>query len=107
MAQVIWTQPALAELDAIADFIAIHNPRAAHQLVDRVFKHVEHLITHPRSGSYLRELGRGRYRQIIEPLCRVVYRASGGTVFVVHVMRTEQRLRTAKLARLPRKRARR
>jgi plasmid stabilization system protein ParE len=77
-------------------------------LVDRVFKHVEHLITHPRSGPYLRELGRGRYRQIIEPPCRVVYRVSGDTVLVVHVMRTEQRLRTARLARpTPRKRAKR
>ncbi len=99
MAEVIWTEPALAELDAIADFIAIDNPVAARRLVDRVFKHAEHLATHPRSGAYLREVSGERYRQIIEPPCRVVYRLSDDTVFVVLVIRTEQRLRVTKLAR--------
>jgi plasmid stabilization system protein ParE len=108
MAEVIWTEPAIAELDAIADYIAIDNPIAAHRLVARVFKRAEHLTTHPRSGSRLRELGGDRYRQIIEPPCRVVYRVSGDSVFVVHVARTEQRLQLAKLAkRAPMKRGKR
>ena len=39
MAKVIWTEPALSDLDAIADYIALDNPKAAHDLVQRVFSH--------------------------------------------------------------------
>jgi hypothetical protein len=35
MAQVIWTEPALADLEAIADDIALDNPEAARRLVQR------------------------------------------------------------------------
>jgi toxin ParE1/3/4 len=43
MAEVIWTEPALADLDAIADYIALDKPDAASALVKRVFEHVGHL----------------------------------------------------------------
>ena len=74
MAQVIWAEPALNDLDAIADYIALDNPTAASELVRRVFRHVDQLIVHPDSGSKPRELRGGRYRQIVEPPCRIFYR---------------------------------
>ena len=37
--KVIWTRPALRELEAIADFIARQNPRAAERVTDRVLAH--------------------------------------------------------------------
>ena len=37
MAEVIWTEPALQELDAIAEYIALDNPAAASDLVKAVF----------------------------------------------------------------------
>lgn len=93
MAQVIWTEPALNDLDAIADYIAIENPVAAAELVRKVFEHVEQLEAHPESGSRPPELKRSRYRQIVEPPCRVFYRYDGETVLVLFVMRSEQLLR--------------
>ena len=64
MAVLIWTEPAVADLDAIADYIALDNPEAARALVARVFTHVEQLASHPESGSRPRELGsRSRYRR--------------------------------------------
>lgn len=41
MAEIIWTEPALADLDAIADYISLDNPEAARKLVQNVFRHVE------------------------------------------------------------------
>lgn len=35
MAEVIWAEPALNDLDAIADYIALDNPEAARLLVQR------------------------------------------------------------------------
>jgi len=101
MAQVVWSEPALSDLDAIADYIALENPAAASALVRRVFAHVDQLSSHPESGSRPRDLGgaRSRHRQIIEPPCRIFYRYDGRTVLIVHVMRAERLLRRRQLAR--------
>jgi toxin ParE1/3/4 len=84
MVEIVWTEPALSDLDAIADFIALENPIAAKKLVRRVFVHVERLIDHPKSGSKPAELKDWNYRQIIEPPCRVFYRFDDSHVFVIH-----------------------
>ena len=99
MAKIVWTEPALGDLDAIADYIAIENPQAAAGLVQRVFRHVEQLRKHPRSGSELPELEHSKYRQIIEQPCRVLYRYDGkSTVYILHILRFEQSLRKSRLA---------
>jgi plasmid stabilization system protein ParE len=74
MAELIWTEPALSDLDAIADYIELDNPEAARRLIQNVFQHVEQLAEYPESGSRPRELRGSRYRQIIEPPCRIFYR---------------------------------
>lgn len=93
MAEVIWTEPALSDLDAIADYIALENPDAARALVQRVFHHIGQLIDHPRSGSKPAELRGWRFRQIVEPPCRVFYREDSNRVFILYVMRAERLLR--------------
>lgn len=98
MAEIIWTEPALSDLDAIADYIALENPVAASDLVKRVFAHVEQLADHPESGSRPPELGRSRYRQIVEPPCRVFHRFDGCKVFILYVMRSERLLRKRQLS---------
>ena len=98
MAQVIWAEPALNDLDAIADYIALDNPAAASELVRRIFGHVDQLVIHPDSGSKPRELRGGRYRQIVEPPCRIFYRREDETIYVLHVMRGERKLRLRALA---------
>lgn len=97
MAEIVWSEPALSDLDAIADYIALEDPAAASELVRRVFGHVEQLAQHPESGSRPSELKRSRYRQIVEPPCRVFYRHDGNKVFILHVMRSERLLRKGRL----------
>lgn len=107
MAELIWTEPALQDLDAIADYIALDNPLAARRLVQRVFEHVAQLEAHPESGSHPPELRRfsRRYRQIVEPPCRVFYRYERASerVFVLYVMRGERRLCRSRLSKRARK----
>ena len=98
MAEIVWSEPALSDLDAIGDYIALEDPAAAVALIQRVFEHMGQLAAHPKSGSRPQELRRSRYRQIVEPPCRVFYRYDGETVFVLHVMRSERLLRTSKLS---------
>jgi len=99
MAEVVWTEPALSDLEAIADYIALDKPQAARELVGRVFDHVEQLAEFPKSGSRPRELRDSRYRQIVEPPCRIFYRLEGPRVVILHVMRSERRLRRTDLRR--------
>ena len=99
MAEVIWTEPAPSDLDAIADYIALENPAAAKKIVRRIFKLVGQLADHPLSGSTPSELEGGRYRQIIEPPCRIFYRHETDRVYILHVMRSERRLQRSKLIR--------
>ncbi|HEX6044163.1 MAG TPA: type II toxin-antitoxin system RelE/ParE family toxin [Pyrinomonadaceae bacterium] len=98
MDEVIWAEPALNDLDAIADYIALDNPEAARQLVRKILEHVEHLETHPKLGSKPDELKGWRYRQIVEPPCRIFYREDSGRVLILHVMRSERLLRSELLS---------
>jgi toxin ParE1/3/4 len=98
MAEIVWSDPALSDLDAVADYIALENPVAASELVKRIINHVGQLADHPESGNRPQELKRSRYRQIVEPPCRIFYRFDGHKVFILHVMRSERLLRKGQLA---------
>ena len=51
MAEVIWAEPALKDLHAFADYIALDNPEVARRLVQKICEHADHLQSHPRLGS--------------------------------------------------------
>lgn len=93
MAQVIWTEPALDDLDAIAAYIALDKPGAANWLVKRVFARVEQLALFPLSGGKPREISGTPYRQLVINPLRIFYRVAGEQVFVVYVLRGEQQFR--------------
>ena len=80
MAQIIWTEPALADLNEIAEYIALENPEAARVLIRQVFYVVGRLERHPASGKYPDELEGRRYREVVCGPCRVFYRHSRGQV---------------------------
>ena len=93
MARLIWTEPALNDLDAIADYLALDKPDAARRYVQRVFQVVERLALYPKSGSIPPEIPHLPYRQVIVPPCRVLYRIDDQDVLIIFVMRSEVRLR--------------
>jgi len=101
MARLIWTEPALAGLDEIADCIALDDPVAEKKLVRRVFDHVEQLISHSESGSVPPERRKLRpYRQIFEKPSRIFYRVTeDGAIYIVHVMRGEMLFKRSHLTR--------
>ena len=92
MARLIWTEPALNDLEAIAEYIALDKPDAVRRYVQRVFQIVERLAQFPNSGSIPPEIPHLPYRQVVVPPCRIFYRTDGQEVLIVFVMRGEQRL---------------
>jgi len=93
MAQVVWTEPALSDLGAIAEYIALDKPSAAANLVQKVFSSTDKLEQFPELGRKPPEFIKSRYLEIIENPCRIFYRIEGDKVFILYVMRSERKLR--------------
>ncbi|MFH7566085.1 type II toxin-antitoxin system RelE/ParE family toxin [Oceanimonas smirnovii] len=93
MAEVIWTEPALSDLNDIAEYIALENAVAAKQLVQTVFDKVARLDAFPESGRIPPELEHLNYREVVVNPCRVFYKQDGGKVYILYVMRVERDLR--------------
>ena len=93
MARLIWTEPALLDLDQIAEYIALEDPLAASRYVQKVFDRVERLEAHPKSGRRPPELKRSPYREVVVPPCRIFYREEKDVAYILYVMRSEQLLR--------------
>ena len=95
--RILWTDPALADLNAIADFIALDKPLAAAKLVRKVFKSTDLLAYFPESGRVVPELPELAYREVIVKPLRVIYRVEGKVLYIVLVQRGERQLQTARL----------
>lgn len=93
MAEIVWTEPALDDLEDIAEYIALSNQPAAKRLVQTVFDKVARIEKHPESGRVPEELSGMFYREVVVPPCRIFYRVEDDQVFILHVMRQEQDLR--------------
>jgi toxin ParE1/3/4 len=93
MAQIIWTEPALFDLNEIAEYIALDKVEAARYLVSKVFANVSQLELFPELGRKPPELEDSTYREIIVNPCRIFYRLDQNKVYILHVMRGERQLR--------------
>ncbi|MDV7104575.1 type II toxin-antitoxin system RelE/ParE family toxin [Vibrio sp. TH_r3] len=93
MAEIIWTEPALSDLNDIAEYIALEHLVAAKQLVHTVFSKVERLERFSQSGRIPPELEHLSYREVVVAPCRVFYKQDADKVFILFVMRVERDLR--------------
>ena len=93
MAQIIWTEPALSDLDEIAEYIALDKPNAATRLVEKVFSSTNRLEQFPESGRKPPEFKTSRYLEIIVNPCRIFYRIENDKIYILYVMRSERKLR--------------
>lgn len=93
MAQLRWTAQALADLEAIGDFIARDARPFAQVFVDRVFEAVKRLETFPRSGRVVPEVEREDIREIIFGSYRIVYLVSEDEVSILTVFHSARLLK--------------
>lgn len=93
MAQITWTEPALQQLNDLAEYIELSNPDAARNLISTIFSKIERLESFPESGKEVAELEGFGYREVIVNPCRVFYKIDTDTVYILHILRQEQDLR--------------
>jgi toxin ParE1/3/4 len=93
MARIKWTEPALNDLNEVAQYIALDKPGAARRWVQSVFKATARLKKFPESARHPPELPNTRYLELIIGPCRVFYRTEKSRVYILYVMRCERALR--------------
>ncbi|MEM8556805.1 MAG: type II toxin-antitoxin system RelE/ParE family toxin [Bacteroidota bacterium] len=76
MARVIWSPQALADLEAIGDYLAREAPAYAQSFVDGAFGAVERLAVFPRSGRAVPEIGDVALRELIHRGYRIFHMVS-------------------------------
>ena len=81
-----WTEPAVADLEAIRDFIARDSEQYAAQFVERVLDLADTFIESPLRGRTVPEAGRVDIREIILGQYRVMYRVEPERVLVLAVI---------------------
>ena len=97
MADVTWTEQALADVDAVGSYIARDSPRYAALVVARILRAAERLAQFPRSGRIVPEYGREDVREIIVQGYRVIYRAVPDEVEIVTVHHGSRLLRDIRI----------
>ena len=100
MARLIWSEPALQDLEQIADYIALDDPSAARRLIQKVFAKTELLQGFPEMCPVPHDLPDSRYRHLVVGPLRIFYRLEGDLVLIVYVMRSERLLKSSDLENL-------
>jgi toxin ParE1/3/4 len=93
MAQIIWTEPALDNLNDIAEYVSVSNLQAAKQLVENLFSKVQRLEFFSESGKVPEEISTLNYREVVVNPCRVFYKVDQDSVYILNVLRQERDLR--------------
>ena len=87
--QLRWTEEAANDLERIADYLLIHAPGRAQQLIERVYNAPTTLLTFPNRGRQGKK--EGTRELVLAPLPYVVvYAVRGEVVFVVRILHGAQ-----------------
>lgn len=97
MARVIWAPKALADLEALLDYIGRDAPASAGRFGEKILARVESLSEFPDSGSYVPEDETQTYREVFQGSYRIIFRTEKNLVFIVAVHHGARLLRTDRL----------
>jgi addiction module RelE/StbE family toxin len=76
MAQVVWSERAVADLEQIGSYIAKDSVRYAGMVVGKLFSRTEILKTNPYLGRMVPEFSNAAIRELIEGSYRIVYQVN-------------------------------
>jgi addiction module RelE/StbE family toxin len=86
VAQVVWSEQAVQDLEEIYRFIARDSPAAAEITIERIRDATRQLLIFPQSGRAVPEVPTTLVRELIVPPFRVIYRIEGQSVGVITVL---------------------
>jgi len=90
---VIWTQPAMADLRSIHDFIAHDSPFYAKKVVQDIREKTERLQQLPNVGRKVPELNEEPIRELSMYSYRIIYEVRQPDIFVLAVVHKRRDLK--------------
>ena len=89
---VNWTETAIANLQAIRDYVARDSPGYAQVMVDRIIGRTQLLASLPMLGAEVPEYRDASIRELLEHPYRIVYRVMPHQIDVVAVIHGSRRI---------------
>jgi toxin ParE1/3/4 len=86
MGAVTWSEPAVADLDAIRAYIARDSPRYADRMRERILRKVGLLTVVPTRGWIVPEFPRLGVREIVVKPYRILYELHGDDSLILAVV---------------------
>jgi plasmid stabilization system protein ParE len=84
--RVVWSPEALADVDAIAAYIAKDSPIYASAVVQKILDVARSLDNFPNLGPIVSEIGESQFRERFVYSYRVIYRVTDEVVMLVAVI---------------------
>ena len=91
--KVLWTASALAQLQAIHDYLAQTSPDYAVRIIDRLTRRSIQIANFPNSGRMVPEYDRKEIREVIEGRYRIIYLVEFAQMRVLAVIHSARELR--------------
>ena len=76
--KVLWAESALAQLQAIHDYLAQSSPEYALRIIDRLTARSIQIATFPVAGRMVPEYDLNEVREVIEGSYRIIYLIDSG-----------------------------
>lgn len=76
MAEIVWSERAIKDLENIGEYIAKDSIRYAELVVQKLFNRPQHLVNAPYLGRIVPEFESENIRELIEGSYRIVYLVS-------------------------------
>ena len=89
MAKLIWTEPALRQLEEIVDYIALDKPQAAQRVAVTIFSTTDNIERFKFLGRSIPEFPVENHRQLWIKPCWIYYRIVQSDIYILHVRRAE------------------
>lgn len=91
--KLVWSDPAVSDLEAIRDYIAHDSDRYAAQFVARIVEAAERLETFPELGRRVPEaLDAVNVREVLFQSYRIIYRAESKRVLILAIVHGSRNL---------------
>ena len=92
MRKLIWTEPALADLEAIYDFIAKDSEYYASSFLEELIQQPEKLIDFPGIGRIVPEADQDDIRELIFQNYRIIYQLDEVKIMILTVIHGKREL---------------
>jgi len=86
MAQVMWAPAALADVEAIAQYIARDSADNAALFVARLMEATDRLARFPESGRIIPEIGDAACREVVVTPYRIMHRLETDQVWITGIV---------------------